>query len=538
MTKVSWLKGRQITRKTSVTMCQTLSRRQLIGLLTGSALLPFQAAATSRSAYNSGSAIIEENSIARTSTAAPIHYVGLLEMAQLIESKQISPVELTKSILDRIDQLDGQLKSFATVMVDDALEAARAAESQIMAGGYKRSLHGIPIGVKDLCFTRGVRTMGGTRVLADHVPTYDATVVKRLNAAGAVLLGKQNLTEGAMGGYHPDFEVPVNPWDPGRWPGASSSGSAVATAAGLSYVSLGSDTGGSIRFPAASCGVVGLKPTYGRVSRYGVLALAESLDHVGTFGRRSADAGVTLEAIAGFDLNDPSSLRVSVSNILDEISQGIKGIRVGFDERYVSEGATSDVTESVVASLQLLSELGAEVVEVNVPDVAELVPAWRTLCATEAVAAHESNYPSRADEYGPYFREWLDIGAAVTGADYAKANKVRREFNGRYDAVFSKADVLVCPAMPSVARPVTLAQQYGTIEGLSKTWPEGLHSSTYTFPADFSGRPTINLPSGFNEDQLPYSLQFVGKHLDEALLCRIGHAYEEATDWHKRHPNL
>ena len=535
MTELLSRKGRQRLKKKLAPDCQGLSRRQLLGLLGSSALLPLHSACTSQPPSTGGTGSAGTGPRDRTASSGPTHYASLVEVAHLIESKEMSPVELTQAMLDRIEQLDGQLKSFATVMADHALASARAAEAEIMAGGYKGPLHGVPVAVKDLCFTTGVRTMGGAAVLADHVSDYDATVVARLGAAGAVLLGKQNLTEGAMGGYHPDFEVPVNPWDHGRWPGASSSGSGVATAAGLCFASLGSDTGGSIRFPAACCGVVGLKPTYGRVSRYGVLALAESLDHVGTFGRRSADAGLALEAIAGFDPNDPSSLRDPVPTFLDEIGRGIEGIRVGFDERYVSEAVDPGLTESVVAAVQVLEQLGAQIVEVDMPDVRELDPAWRTLCAAEAVAAHESTYPSRADEYGPWFRGWLDLGAQVTGADYAKANKVRREFNGRFDAVFAEADVLACPSMPTVAMPVTLEQQYGSIEDTASRFE---NIFLFTVPADFSGRPTINLPSGFTEDQLPYSLQLVGRHLDEALLCRIGHAYEEATDWHRMHPNL
>ena len=211
-------------------------------------------------------------------------------------------------MLQRIDELEGRLKSYATVMADSAMVAAQKAEQEIESGTYRGPLHGVPIAVKDLCFTKGVRTMGAAKVLADHVPSFDGTVITKLEAAGAVLLGKLNLTEGAMGGYNPEFDIPKNPWNPDRWTGSSSSGSGVATASGLCFGSLGSDTGGSIRFPSAACGIVGIKPTWGRVSRYGVLALAESMDHVGPMTRCVADAGIMLEAIAGFDPNDPTSL--------------------------------------------------------------------------------------------------------------------------------------------------------------------------------------------------------------------------------------
>ncbi|MCH9039440.1 MAG: amidase [Chloroflexi bacterium] len=236
----------------------------------------------------------------------PLHFQTITQLAKRLKSREISPVEVTEHMLKRIDELDGHHKSYATLMAESARTQAKNAEAEISSGNYKGPLHGVPVAVKDLCFTNGVRTMGGSKVNAKHVPGFDATVVAKLNEAGAVMLGKLNLTEGAMGGYNPDFDIPLNPWNPDRWAGSSSSGSGVATAAGMAFGTLGSDTGGSIRFPASSCGTVGLKPTWGRVSRYGVLALAESLDHVGPLTRSSADAGIVLQAIAGLDPNDPT----------------------------------------------------------------------------------------------------------------------------------------------------------------------------------------------------------------------------------------
>ena len=252
----------------------------------------------------------------------PLHYKTIEQVSALIQAEQLSPVELTEISLQRIEELDGRFKSYATVMADHALAAAAKAEREIASGACRGPLHGVPLAVKDLCFSKGVLTMGGTQVLAQHVPDFDATVVARLETAGAVLLGKLNLSEGAMGGYHPAFDIPLNPWNPGRWTGTSSSGSGVATAAGLCFGSLGSDTGGSIRYPSAACGLVGLKPTWGRVSRHGVLALAESLDHVGPMTRSSADAGLVLQAIAGYAPNDPTSLPVPVPDMLADLGQG------------------------------------------------------------------------------------------------------------------------------------------------------------------------------------------------------------------------
>ncbi len=257
-----------------------------------------------------------------------MHYKTISELAPLIESGEISPVQLTRGQLDRIERLDGALNSYATVTADLAIEQAEQAEHEIANGGYRGKLHGIPIAVKDLCNTKGIRTMGGSAVFADNIPNHDATVISRLRDAGSVLLGKLNMTEGAMGGYNPKLQVPENPWRSSHWDGASSSGSGSATAAGLAYGTLGSDTGGSIRFPAAVCGTVGLKPTWGRVSRFGVMDLAESLDHVGPLTRSAADAGILLQAISGSDPNDPTTLPHNVPAMLSYVDTAVEGLKI------------------------------------------------------------------------------------------------------------------------------------------------------------------------------------------------------------------
>ena len=463
-----------------------------------------------------------------------LHFKTITELAGLIESKQVSPVEATKAQLDRIEELDGRFKSYATVMADSAMSQAKEAEGEIGGGGYRGPLHGVPIAVKDLCFTRGVRTMGGTRVMADQVPDFDSTVVSRFSAAGAVLLGKLNLTEGAMAGYNPDRGVPLNPWGADRWAGASSSGSGVATAAGLCYGSLGSDTGGSIRFPAASCGVVGIKPTWGRVSRYGVLALAESLDHVGPMTRSTADAGIILQAIAGQDPNDPTTLPAPVPDLLEGIDRGVSGVRIGYDERYATEGVDAELASGISAGVRTLEGLGATIVEVRIPELDEYLEAWPPLCSAEALAAHQEYFPSRRDDYGPWFTDWLDLGASVTGADYARANNLRAACNGRIRDAFADIDALACPSMPDPPFPI---DDMGPNDPMGD---EGLDMQLlrFTAPYDFNGAPTLSVPCGLSSEGLPLSLQFVGKHLEEALLCRIGHTYEQATEWHDLHPPI
>ena len=443
---------------------------------------------------------------------APLHYQTITEVAEQIRSRRISPIELTGFILERIAALDGELKSFATVMAEPAMAAAQSAEAEIAAGRYRGPLHGVPVAVKDLCFTAGTPTMGGTQVLRDFVPDFDGTVVRRLAEAGAIILGKLNLTEGAMAGYNPAFDIPVNPWASDRWAGASSSGSGVATAAGLCYGSLGSDTGGSIRFPAAACGTVGIKPTWGRVSRHGVLALAESLDHVGPMTRSAADAGIMLQALAGNDPADPTSLHAPVPDMLAGVGVGVEGIRIGVDERYIGNDVDAEVAEAAMAGARLLEGMGARLVAVQMPDILPFSRDWGVLCSAEAAAAHREK------------------GHGYSALDYAVANQGRLACNGRLAEVFANIDVLVCPSMTTPPGRVTPEELYGPMTEDEWTW------GRFTIPYDFNGAPTISLPAGRNSEGLPLSIQFVGKRLAEPLLVQIGDAYETATGHDLRPP--
>lgn len=478
-----------------------------------------------------------------SSTETPLHYQSLQRVARLIRNGELSPVELTEHMFARIAAVDGRLKSYATLMQEQAMQAARSAEAEIRAARYRGPLHGVPIAVKDLCSTRGVRTMGGLAVFRDFVPDIDATVVTRLQEAGAIILGKLNLTEGAMAAYHPDFDIPVNPWDDGLWTGVSSSGSGVATAAGLCFGSLGSDTGGSIRFPSAQCGLVGLKPTWGRVSRYGVLELAGSLDHIGPMTRTVADAAIMFDAIAGADRNDPTTRPEPVEPALAGLSGNVTGLRLGFDRDYVTRGVDPVVTAAVDEAIATLVSLGAELVEVEVP-VAPFAD-WGTICSYEAARAHADTYPSRADEYGAYFGQFLQNGAAVTDDQYAEASTRRNAFSGQYHAMLETVDALVCPSNVT-AVPVIDGMGYDTIQAfgqamtsIAERFDPPLGSiQLFTAPADFAGTPTVSMPCGFSSEGAPLSVQLVGRHLSEATLCRIADAYERVTVWHTRHPNV
>ncbi|RLA45871.1 MAG: Asp-tRNA(Asn)/Glu-tRNA(Gln) amidotransferase GatCAB subunit A [Gammaproteobacteria bacterium] len=459
-----------------------------------------------------------------------LHYLTITQASELIHSGKISATELTQHILDRISHLDPEIKSYATVMREEALAAAHRADQELASGKDRGPLHGIPVAVKDLCFTKNAPTKGGMAVFADHVPDYDATVVTRLAEAGAILIGKLNLTEGAMIGYHHDFAIPANPWALDRWAGASSSGSGAATAAGLAYATLGSDTGGSIRFPSAACGVVGLKPTWGRVSRYGIIPLAESLDHIGPLTRCTRDAALIFEAIAGADDHDPTSLLSPVPPITEVIANGISGVRIGIDRENIEKHADPEVAAGVFAGADVLAKLGANIITVDFPNTDTYIPAWSDVCLAETALAHETTFPARREDYGLWMRNWLDKGQDISGVDYARANNLRHVCRQEYRALLQTVDLLLMPSIP-ILPPVFKAESlYGAVEGFDF----GL--TRYTAVFDFTGSPTLSLPCGLSREGLPLSLQLVARHEDEQLLCQAGHAYEQATDWHTLHP--
>jgi amidase len=456
----------------------------------------------------------------------------LTEVAGLIRKQETSPVELTRAVLARIERLDSGLHSYVTVLAEQALAAAEAAERELHAGRDKGPLHGMPVAVKDLCFTKGVRTTCASRVLADWVPAYNATVVERLVAAGAVLLGKLNMTEFALSGYAPGLPIPCNPWHLTLHAGGSSSGSGVATAAGLCFASLGTDTGGSIRNPSAWCGVVGLKPTYGRVSRYGVFPLGMSLDHVGPMTRSVADAATVFEAIAGADPHDPTSLASTVPACTAGLRRGVRSVRIGIDEGFMRDRAHPDVIAALHDAVQVFAAQGATVVSVSLPDVEQLLSAWSVICAAEAAVAHEATFPSRAEAYGPTFRSFLEYGVGLRAQDYAQAHVSRLGFAQRFQQVFDSADLFVCPGVFMPAPPADALDPYGPFTD------EIAPFMRFTAPFNFSGNPTLSLPAGFSANGLPHGIQLIGPYLSEALLCQVGYAYEQATDWHTRRPPL
>ena len=459
-----------------------------------------------------------------------LHYLSLTELSDRFRNRTLSPVEATRAMLDRIERLDGQLASYVTVLAERSLEKARCAEAEIARGLWRGPLHGAPIAVKDLCDTKFAPSTAGMKIYADHVPDRNATVIDRLEAAGAIVLGKLAMTEGAMIEHHPALPEPRNPWSMAHWTGASSSGSGVATAAGLCYASLGSDTGGSIRFPSAFCGLTGVKPTWGRVSRHGIFPLADSLDHVGPMARNAADAAALLGVIAGRDPLDPTALQATVPDYLGGIGLGVRGLRLGVDERFLAEGTDPQVMAVIEAAIEVLSGCGARTVPVQFPSPRRLTDFWMSLTIAEAALAHAETYPSRAEDYAPQLRAMLAAAQNLDARAIVEGNRVRRDFAGQMAALFEDIDLLIVPVWPGVA-PLTAAMgDIGNVDAAAIL--------RFTGPFNFTGQPTITLQGGVDSAGVPIGFQLVANHLDEALLFRAAHAFQQRTDWHTRHPDL
>jgi amidase len=464
-----------------------------------------------------------------------LHYSGIYEVAERIKRGKLSPLELTRHMLDRIDTIDRELKSFVTVTRDRALKEAEKAEREIAAGNYRGPLHGIPIAIKDLIAAKDIPTLGGLAVLKGNVAVDDAPVLKKLSAAGAILIGKLNMTEGAMAGYHHDFEIPVNPWNADYWSGASSSGSGVSVAAGLCFAALGTDTAGSIRFPAMANGVVGLKPTFGLVGKSGALTLGDSLDHIGPLTRRVADAAIMLETMAGYDKFDRHSLDRPAPDLTSSLQSGVAGMRIGYDATYTAIGASKELIAAHEAALLELEKLGAQIVEVSVPSqTTELMDAWFAICASEAVAAHAKTYPARAADYGGYFGDFLALGATITQEQVDAAWQLRRAFSAEFNEFLASVDAL---ALPSGIGP--LQNDYDLYQNAEALQPlfDKAHLE-YTVPFDMAGAPGLTVRCGFTAEGMPLAIQFGGAPFSEATLCRIGHAYEQTTSWHESNPPI
>jgi aspartyl-tRNA(Asn)/glutamyl-tRNA(Gln) amidotransferase subunit A len=455
-------------------------------------------------------------------------YTGIRELGRRFRARELSPVDLTTALLRRIERLEPTLHAFVTVTADRALADAKAAESAI-ARGDGRPLLGIPIAYKDLYATRGIRTTAGSALLQDWVPDDDATCVTRLQDAGCAMLGKLITHEFAWGIQMPGhrFLPARNPWSLEHIPGGSSSGSGAALAAGLCAGALGSDTGGSIRGPAAFSGIVGLKPTYGRCSRAGVVTLSWTLDHTGPMARSVEDCAYQLQALAGHDPLDPASSRAPVSDYLARLARPIRGLAIGVPSRdFFLKDADNEVAAAFEASLATLRTLGADVRDVAIPRIWDS-PSFMVILASEAFAYHEKDLRERPGMYGELLRDRLLQGGLYTGAEYVQAMRLRERLRRQMLDVLGTVDLLATPTAPKPGP--TFAEAYDTSVGVPLSNRP---------PFNLSGLPALALPCGFTRAGLPISLQLAGRPFDEATVLRAGHAYEQATEWHTRRPPL
>ncbi len=459
-----------------------------------------------------------------------LHQLTLIEAAAKIRSREVSSAEITRHMLDRIAQRNGELKSYVTVMGDVATAQAEQADGEIRRGEVKGPLHGVPFGLKDLCATKDAPTHVGSIALRDWNPGVDATVTARLRDAGTVFLGKLQMTEGAFAVHHPKIEPPVNPWHPDYWMGVSSSGSGVATAARLCYGSLGTDTGGSIRFPSHACGVTGLKPTWGRVSRAGAFTLSETLDHIGPIARSAADCAAILCVIAGRDPDDPTTIAGPVPDYLGCIDEGIEGMRIGLDEAYCTSGVDPSVTGMIMRAADVLRGRGADVVSVELPDSESMVTNWSAFCAADTALVHAPYYPERKADYGPVLASVIEQGLGLSGVEHAGIQIERAKFSGALAALFEDVDAFVSPSQPYPTPTNAFMDALGVEEGSVD------HLISFTAPQDMAGIPAMCLPGGFDANDVPLGFQIVGPRLSEQLLLRAGHAYQQDTDWHTRTP--
>ena len=460
-----------------------------------------------------------------------IPFLTVAELSRLIESREVSPIEVTQAYLDRIDALDFKFNAFLAVSRREALEAARDAEQAIARGEYRGPMHGIPVAVKDQFWTKGIRTTGGTRILADFVPDEDATIISNLKRAGAVLLGKTNMTEFAMGAGFERFSPPRNPWDLDRRTGGSSGGSGAATAAFLCATSLGEDTGGSIRFPATWCGLVGHRPTWGLVSRYGVMTGVWSMDTAGPISRTVEDAAITLTAIAGRDERDPYTWDQPVPDFRSGLNADIQGLRVGvITEQMDDEITASDTRDAVLRALGVLGELGATAEDVSIPLTAHGAVLSQIPLVVEPALNMKEWVRERLQDYGHNNRIGLLTGSIFPAQAYYKAQKLRTMFRNQVHEALERYDVLVTPTSSVAAQPI--------VEDPVRTSKEDAAPLSYlqTRTFNMASAPAVSINCGFSDEGLPIGLQIGGRPGADQTVLNVAYAFEQATNWHNRRP--
>jgi aspartyl-tRNA(Asn)/glutamyl-tRNA(Gln) amidotransferase subunit A len=458
-------------------------------------------------------------------------WLTVAEAAELLRSKKLSPVEYAKALIARVERYDAKLNSFLRFTPEIALEDAKRAEAEIARGQWRGPLHGVPYALKDIVDYAGLPTTAHSKILKDNVVAQDAHVAWKLKAAGGVFMGKLSTHEFATGG--PSFDLPWpparNPWNRDHFCGGSSSGAGTATAAGFVPFAIGTDTGGSVRNPASMCGIVGMKGTYGLVSRRGVIPLAYSLDHVGPLTRTTRDNAIMLELIAGHDPLDPGSAPHGPGGYATDLERGVKGLRIGVVRHFYTTDmkAEPEVAEGIERAVKKLAELGAQVSEVKTEPLADWLAVNRTILTSEAYAAHEKWMRERPQDYGALARERIMAGAFVRAADYVNATRARRRMADAFHALFSGIDVVL------TASSMDLPCRIDDAEAIEYTYARQARA-----PFNVTGGPALSVPAGFSKSGLPLGIQLVGKPWSEALLYRVAHAYEQATGWVDRHPAL
>ena len=465
-----------------------------------------------------------------------ICYMSAGDLSKLVQSQEISPVEIIEAHLTRIDATEPVLNSFITLLADQARKAARQAEKDIQAGRYKGPLHGIPVALKDLYNTGGVRTTSGSRIFDTFIPAEDCTVAAKFHQAGAILLGKLNMHQFAYGptGENPDYGHMHNPWNPDMVTGGSSGGSGSAAAAGQCTITTGSDTGGSIRIPAALCGIVGLKPTYGLVSRYGLSALSWSLDHPGPMTRTVEDTAITMNVIAGHDPRDVASAKVDIPDYTSALTGDVKGLRIGIVKEYFEAPLDPQVRKAVMDAISLLESMGAEVKEVSYPMFNQSQAISSAVLMAEATAYHRDLLEKDGHQLYEPVRQRLEAGLFISAAEYLRAQQARSIFDQQGRRLLDEVDLLAGPTEPITAPEILASkvmageQEVGVVGALTQ----------YTRPYNINGFPAISVPCGFSDDGMPIGLQLAGRPFDELTVLRAAHAYEQANDWHTRRPPI
>ena len=463
-------------------------------------------------------------------------YLSAGQLSRLIRDTEVSCVEVVEAHLARCQALEPTLNSFITLLPDQALDAARRSDRGIASGQYRGPLHGVPLGLKDLYYAKGVRNTSGSRIFDGFVPDSDCTIAARFRDAGAILLGKLNMHQLAYGptGENLDYGHMHNPWHPALIAGGSSGGSGSAAAAGQCTLTMGSDTGGSIRIPSALCGLAGLKPTYGRLSRYGLTALSWSLDHAGPMCRTVEDCALVMNAVAGYDPQDPASAEVPVPDYTRALTGDIRGLRVGVPREYFEAPIDPEVERAVRAAIELLGELGATVTEVSWPMYHQAASISTTVLMAEAAAYHRELVLSKGPKLMPQVRLRIEAGLFISAAEYMQAQRARTLFDHQSRDLLNDVDLLAGPTLPITAHRIgaTEVQVGDTVMASSPALTQ------YTRAFNLNGFPAITVPCGFSDAGLPIGLQLAGRPFDEGTVLRAAHAYEQATEWHKRRPVL